>query len=479
MDHSADNLTLKKYLSLVAQKKLSPKEYLLSRIEKIKNDKKNDKKINAVIDFDEQGSLQTLKENSAIENSFLKGATILIKDNMNLKGRPVNCSSKLLDGYIAPYTATACENLLQDGAVLLGRCNMDEFAMGSSTETSAFGITRNPINLDYVPGGSSGGSAASVAADYCLASLGSDTGGSIRQPASCCGVVGLKPTYGTVSRYGLVAFASSLDQIGPLTKTVEDSALLLNSLAGHDPLDSTSKKIAKINYTQGIEDSLQGKKIGFPIEYFENKDLDSEIRSNLEKVLDFFKKQQCEVIEISLKNTFEYSMACYYITNTAEASSNLARFDSIRYGRRAEGCSSLEDVYLKSRFEGFGEEVKRRILLGTHVLSSGFYDAYYNKAQQIRKLINFEFEEIFKNCDVVFAPVMAQKVFKLGEKIHDPIQMYLSDLYTTSANLSGHPAISIPCGKDSNGLPISFQLIGKKFLERDLFHFGNIFEMEF
>lgn len=471
-----NNLTLKNYLDLVEKKEISPKEYLLSRIEKIKKENQN---INAVIDIDEEDSLKTLENNKEIENTALKGATLLIKDNMNLKGRLLNCSSQLLEGYKAPYTATSCQNLLNAGGVLLGRCNMDEFAMGSSTETSFFGITRNPINLEYVPGGSSGGSAASVAADYCLASLGSDTGGSIRQPANCCGIVGLKPTYGLVSRYGLIAFSSSLDQIGPLTKTVEDSAILMNHLAGHDPLDSTSQKVAKVDYTDGINDSLKGKKIAFPVEYFDNDGLDQEIKVSLEKVKDFFEKQGCEIVEVSLKNTFEYSMACYYITNTAEASSNLARFDGVRYGRRVEDCSSLEDVYLKSRSEGFGAEVKRRILLGTHVLSSGFYEAYYGKAQKVRELIKEEFENIFKTCDVVFSPMSAEKIFKLGEKFNEPIKMYLSDLYTTSANLSGHPAISIPCGKDSNGLPISFQLIGKNFCEKDLFHFGNIFENNF
>ena len=396
---------------------------------------------------------------------------------MNVTGEPLQCASDLLKGYVSPYTGKACQQLQDNGAILLGRCNMDEFAMGSSTETSTFGITRNPINKEYIPGGSSGGSAAAVSADMCLASLGSDTGGSIRQPAACCGVVGLKPTYGRVSRYGLVAFASSLDQIGPITKTVEDSAIVLQAIAGHDPKETTSANISVPNYSENIDGSLKGKKIGFPKEFFTDK-LDLEILQSLTKVKEFFKEQGCEIVEVSLENTFKYSMSCYYITNTAEASANLSRFDGIRYGRRSEKAESLEDVYLYSRGEGFGAEVKRRILLGTYVLSSGFYDAYYNKAQKVRELIKQEVNAILGQCDIIFAPTMPEKVFRLGEKTGDPIKMYLSDLFTTFSNLSGHPSISIPCGKDGNGLPISFQLIANSFQERDLFHFGNIFEKE-
>ena len=470
---SLNNLTLKKAISLLKNKEIEPKELLSHFLKKIKEDKKETNSINAVVYFDEEKALKEISNISL--NSPLAGAPLLIKDNMNIGNEPLQCASKILAGYISPYTGQACSQLQSNGAILFGRCNMDEFAMGSSTETSVFGITRNPINKEYIPGGSSGGSAAAVAADWCLASLGSDTGGSIRQPAACCGVVGLKPTYGRVSRYGLVAFASSLDQIGPLTKTVEDSAIVLQAIAGYDPKETTSINTPVPNYTQDIDSSLKGKKIGFPKEFF-NKDLDSEILKSLLIAKDFFQKQNCEIIEISLENTFKYAMSCYYITNTAEASANLSRFDGIRYGHRSEKVENLNEVYLHSRGEGFGAEVKRRILLGTYVLSSGFYDAYYNKAQKVRKLIKNEVDNVLKECDVIFTPTMPEKVFRLGEKTNDPIKMYLSDLFTTFSNLSGHPAISIPCGQDSNGLPISFQLVANSFQEKDLFHFGNVYE---
>ncbi|MBL8991872.1 MAG: Asp-tRNA(Asn)/Glu-tRNA(Gln) amidotransferase subunit GatA, partial [Spirochaetia bacterium] len=364
--------------------------------------------------------------------------------------------------------------------LIYGRTNMDEFAMGSSNETSAYGPARNPVNRDYIPGGSSGGAAAAVAGGLGLAALGSDTGGSIRQPAACCGVVGLKPTYGRVSRYGLVAFGSSLDQIGPITKTVEDTAILLKSIAGHDKRDSTSSDRAVPDYAKALEapasSVLKGKRIGLPKEYF-TEHLSPEIQKRLDAVIDFYKKQGAEMVPVSLP-TSEYGIGCYYIIATAEASANLARFDGIRYGRRSKNAKDLKEVYFKSRSEGFGLEVKRRILLGTYVLSSGYYDAYYLKAMKVRRVIKNDFDAVLKQVDFILTPMMPDPVFKIGEKSADPIKMYLSDIYTVSLNLAGVPGISVPCGKDSQGMPVGFQLVAGHFEEEKLLQAAHAYDKE-
>ena len=398
-------------------------------------------------------------------NGKLAGIPIGIKDNMNIKGTRTTCCSKMLENFVSPYNATVIENINKENMFPLGKLNMDEFAMGSSTEKSYFHPTQNPWNLNTVPGGSSGGSAAAVAADMVPWALGSDTGGSIRQPASLCGVVGLKPTYGLVSRYGLVAFASSLDQIGPLTKDVTDSALLLNVIAGHDPKDSTSMDIEKKDYTKALVNDVKGMKIGLPKEFLA-EGINSEVKETILNAAKKFEEMGATVEECSL-DVGKESLSVYYIIACAEASSNLGRFDGIRYGYRSEKFNNLREIYINSRSEGFGPEVKRRIILGTYVLSSGYYDAYYKKAQKVRTVIKNEYAKLFEKYDLILGPTSPKVAWKMGE-ISNPLEMYLADIYTVSVNIAGLPGISIPGGVDKEGLPIGVQLIGKPFDEETL-----------
>ena len=402
------------------------------------------------------------------------GIPIGIKDNICTKGVKTTCSSKMLENFVSPYDATVMEKLNNENIINLGKLNMDEFAMGGSTEHSYFKTTKNPYNLNKVPGGSSGGSAAAVSAGMVPWALGSDTGGSIRQPASFCGVVGLKPTYGLVSRYGLVAFASSLDQIGPITKDVYDSALLLNIIAGHDKKDTTSVEKEKIDYTKCLKNDVKGLKIGVPKEFFA-EGINKEVKEALEKAMEKYKQLGAIVEEISL-DVAKYSLATYYIIACAEASSNLGRFDGIRYGHRAKDVSNLKELYKKSRSEGFGPEVKRRIILGTYVLSSGYYDAYYKKAQQVRTLVMNEFNKAFEKYDVILTPTSPTVAFDIGSKTSNPLEMYLSDICTVSVNIAGLPGISIPCGVDKEGMPIGMQLIGNKFAEETILNAAYTFE---
>jgi aspartyl-tRNA(Asn)/glutamyl-tRNA(Gln) amidotransferase subunit A len=392
------------------------------------------------------------------------GMPIAIKDNICTEGVLTTCASRMLAAFVPPYSATVVAKMRQQGALFLGKTNLDEFAMGSSTENSAFGPSRNPWNPACVPGGSSGGSAAAVAADECAAALGSDTGGSIRQPAALCGVVGLKPTYGRVSRYGLVAFASSLDQIGPITKDVTDAALLMNAIAGHDPSDSTSADIPVPDYTKALKKKdLKKLRIGLPKEYF-SAGLHPEVEQAVRAAVDLLQELGGSITDISLPTTGA-AVATYYLIATAEASSNLARYDGVKYGIRAKQANDLLDLYMRTRQEGFGPEVKRRIMLGTYALSAGYHDAYYGKAQAVRTLIRRDFDAAFQDVDLIATPVTPTPAFKLGEKVQDPLQMYLSDIYTISINLAGIPAISVPCGFSKAGLPIGLQLIGRPFAE--------------
>lgn len=395
----------------------------------------------------------------------LCGVPIAHKDIFCTKGIRTSCASKMLDNFIAPYNATVVDRLADAGVVTLGKTNLDEFAMGSSNETSFYGPVRNPWNTDCVPGGSSGGSAAAIAAGLAPAATGTDTGGSIRQPAALCGLTGLKPTYGRVSRYGMIAFASSLDQGGPMAKTAEDNALLLQTMAGFDHRDSTSMNVAVPDYVAGLSKNLSGLKIGVPKEYF-SAGLDPEIASAIEASLDEYRKMGAEIKSISLPHT-HLAVPCYYIIAPAEASTNLARFDGVRYGYRCKSPKDLDDLYTRTRAEGFGEEVKRRILIGTYALSSGFYDAYYRKAQQIRRLIKQDFDEAFKSVDIIAGPTTPNPAFALGEKVSDPVTMYLEDIYTIAVNLAGLPAISLPAGF-TKGKPVGLQLIGRDFDETTL-----------
>ncbi len=399
-----------------------------------------------------------------------------IKDNICTRDIKTTCASRMLETFIPPYNATVIEKLSKEGIKVFGKLNMDEFAMGGSTEYSYFKKTKNPWNLSKVPGGSSGGSAAAVAADMVPWALGSDTGGSIRQPASFCGVVGLKPTYGLVSRYGLVAFASSLDQIGPITKDVTDCAILLNAIAGYDEMDSTSAKREKIDYTKAIDKNINGMKIGIPKEYL-GDGINEEVKQAILNVAKKYEKMGAKVEECEL-SIAEYSLATYYIIACAEASSNLGRFDGIRYGYRSENFTNLKELYKNSRSEGFGEEVKRRIILGTYVLSSGYYDAYYKKAQKVRTLVKKQFEKLFEKYDILLTPTAPTTAFGIGEKSNNPLEMYLADLCTVSINIAGLPAMSIPCGIDSNELPIGAQLIGKGFNEETILKAGYALEQE-
>ena len=406
--------------------------------------------------------------------STLTGVPIAAKDIFNTAGLRTTCGSRILENYISPYDATAIERIKKQNAVILGKLNMDEFAMGSSNENSAFGPVLNPWNTDCVPGGSAGGSAASVAARQTAAALGTDTGGSIRQPASHCSVVGLKPTYGRVSRYGVVAYASSLDQVGPVTRDVRDCALLLQAIAGYDPSDSTSVDTPVPEYQAVLDGDLDGVRIGLPKEYFIDG-LDADVRSSVEQAVATYRELGAEIIEVSLPHT-AYAVACYYLIATAEASSNLARYDGVRFGLRAERAENLIDMYMQSRAAGFGAEVKRRIMLGTYALSSGYYDAYYLKAQKVRTLVRQDFLDAFDKVDTLLTPVAPTPAFAIGEKVNDPLQMYLSDIYTIPVNLAGTCAISLPCGFSAAGLPIGIQLIGKPFDEATILHTAHAFE---
>jgi aspartyl-tRNA(Asn)/glutamyl-tRNA(Gln) amidotransferase subunit A len=414
---------------------------------------------------------ERLKQDSGI--SPLLGIPIAVKDNFLTCGLRTTCASKILGEFIPPYDAATVQKLRAAGAVITGKTNLDEFAMGSSVENSAFFPTRNPWNLERIPGGSSGGSAAAVASDQCIAALGTDTGGSIRQPAAFCGVVGLKPTYGRVSRYGIVAFASSMDQVGPMTKDVRDSALLLEAIAGPDPADSTSVNRAVPRYASSLTEPVKGLRLGIPKEYFV-AGMQAEAERAVRTAIVKLEKSGAVIEEISLPHT-EYAVAVYYVVATAEASSNLARYDGMRYGHRAD-AKDLIETYRISRDEGFGAEVKRRIMLGTYALSAGYYDAYYLKAQKVRTLIKRDFDEAFKRCDVIVTPTTPTTAFKLGEKTQDPLQMYLSDIYTISINLAGLPALSLPCGFDSEGMPIGLQIIGKPFDESTIFRVAYNYE---
>ncbi len=405
----------------------------------------------------------------------LMGMPLAIKDNICTEGVRTTCASRMLGDFVPPYDATVIAKLRAHDYLVLGKTNLDEFAMGSSTENSAYGPTRNPWNVQHVPGGSSGGSAAAVAADECVAALGSDTGGSIRQPAAFCGVVGLKPTYGRVSRYGLVAFASSLDQIGPITKDVTDAAILLGIIAGHDPKDSTSADVPVPDYLKALKKKdLKKLKVGVPAEYF-TEGLDPEVEQAVRAAIEELRNLGGDIKEVSLPTT-DAAIATYYVIATAEAGSNLARYDGVKYGLRAKGTRDLLDMYMKTRSEGFGPEVKRRIMLGTYTLSAGYYDAYYGKAQAVRTLIRRDFTSAFQDVDMILTPTTPTPAFKLGEKIEDPLQMYLSDIFTISVNLAGLPAIALPCGYSKGGLPISLQLIGRPFEEDVILRAAHAYE---
>ncbi len=406
----------------------------------------------------------------------LTGIPIALKDILCTKGVRTTCGSRILERFVPPYDATVVEKLRGAGAVFVGKTNMDEFAMGSSTETSYFGITKNPWDLERIPGGSSGGSASAVAADECIAATGSDTGGSIRQPAALCGVVGLKPTYGRVSRFGLVAFASSLDQIGPFTKDVEDCAILMNVIAGHDPRESTSVPREVPDYREFLRKDIRGWTVGIPKEYF-IEGIDAEVMAAIRKTISVLESLGARCEEISLPHT-DYCVATYYIIAPAEASSNLARYDGVRYSYRSQDVRDLLEMYKRSRSEGFGAEVKRRIMIGTYALSSGYYEAYYKKASQVRALIKRDFDEAFKKCEVILTPTSPTPAFRIGEKMDDPLQMYLSDVFTISANLAGIPGISIPCGFTGGGLPIGVQFLGAHFEEGKLLQVSAAYERE-
>ena len=459
-----NELTVSELRRLLDNRGIKPQEVLddvYNRIDAVED------KVKAYITITKDSAYEMAKdaEQAILSNkqSLLTGIPVAVKDNMCTKGISTTCASKMLHNFKPPYESTVTARLKEQEYILIGKTNLDEFAMGSSTENSGFHTTRNPWDPERVPGGSSGGSAAAVAADECIAALGSDTGGSIRQPAALCGVVGLKPTYGRVSRYGLVAFASSLDQIGPITKNVMDSAIMLNAVAGHDPLDSTSAPAEVPDFANFLGQDIKGLKIGIPKEYFiegMDKDVDDAVRSAVKKL----ESLGAIPVEVSLPHT-GYAVAAYYILATSEASSNLARYDGVKYGFRAQGGKDLLEIYMNARSQGFGAEVKRRIMLGTYALSAGYYDAYYKKGQQVRTLIKQDFDNAFKEADVIVTPTSPTPAFKVGEKSTDPLQMYLSDIFTISVNLAGVPAISIPCGFTKNNLPIGLQMIGRHFDE--------------
>ncbi|HBA85513.1 MAG TPA: Asp-tRNA(Asn)/Glu-tRNA(Gln) amidotransferase GatCAB subunit A [Verrucomicrobia bacterium] len=469
------SLSLHQASSLLAGRQCSSEELvqaLLKRIAAV------DASVQAYVSLDAESALAQAREADRRRASGgsvdpLLGLPIAVKDVLNVDGQPCTCASRILEGYISPYDATCVARLRSRGAILLGRVNMDEFAMGSSTENSAFKVTRNPWKLDHVPGGSSGGSAAAVAADEALAALGTDTGGSIRQPAAFCGCVGLKPTYGRISRYGLTAFASSLDQVGPLTKTVQDASLLLRAMSGHDPMDSSSVDVPVPDYSLALRPDLKGMKLGLPKEYFV-EGMDPQVESAVRAAVEQCRALGAEIVEVSLPHT-RYAIAAYYVIATAEASANLARFDGVRYGKRVEGEDPI-DMYGKTRAAGFGREVKRRIILGTYVLSSGYYDAYYLRAQKVRTLIRNDFLKAFETCDALLTPVAPTAAYRIGEKKDDPLQMYLGDIFTVTANLAGICGLSAPCGFTGGGLPIGLQILGPGFKEENILRVGHAYE---
>ena len=465
------------------QEKLKNKEISVTEITKAYNNriKEKDKDVQAFITTLEDESTKQAEEiENKIESGEIKGEfagiPIGIKDNICTKGIKTTCASKMLENFVAPYDATVIEKFKKENLINLGKLNMDEFAMGSSTEYSYFKKTKNPWNLNKVPGGSSGGCAAAVAANLVPWAIGSDTGGSIRQPSSFCGVVGMKPTYGLVSRYGLVAFASSLDQIGPITKDVYDCAMLLNLIAGHDEKDTTSEDMPKKDYTKCLKNDVKGLKIGVPKEFY-GEGINSEVKETLQKTIEQYKDMGAEVEEFSL-DVAKYSLATYYIIACAEASSNLGRFDGIRYGYRAPEYKDLNDLYRKSRSQGFGSEVKRRIILGTYVLSSGYYDAYYKKAQKVRTLVMNEFNKAFEKYDVIITPTSPTVAFDIGSKSNNPMEMYLADICTVSVNIAGLPGISIPVGVDKDGMPIGMQIIGNRFQEEKILNTAYTMEQK-
>lgn len=465
-------LTINKAHKGLIEKEFSSLELAKGYLNKIKAD---DKKISAFLDITEESAISQAKKADEMiakkdKISLLTGIPCAIKDNILVKGEKISCASKILENYIAPYDATCIKKLKENGAVILGKTNLDEFAMGASTENSAYFKTKNPNDLKRVPGGSSGGSAAAVASDMCCYALGSDTGGSIRQPASFCGVVGLKPTYGAVSRYGLVAFASSLDQIGPIARNIEDAKIVFKAIFGKDPLDSTS---IEFEY-KDLDIDIKKTKIGIPKEYF-IEGIDKGVKEIIEKAVEKLKKLGAKIEEISLPYT-KYVVSTYYLICTSEASSNLARYDGIKYGLSKSAGSNLMDVYFNTREEGFGDEVKRRIMLGTYALSSGYYDAYYLKAQKMRTLLKEDFKKAFKKVDVIISPTAPTTAFKIGEKSSDPISMYLCDIFTASVNLAGLPAVSLPAGS-TNNLPVGLQIIGRPFEENRILAVGRAFEL--
>jgi len=468
------NKSLYEIKELLESGKISSVELTKKCLEQIKKTQN----INSLISVCEDFALETAKRvdedrKNGKKLGALAGIPIVIKDNINLKGTKTTCASKFLENFVSPYTATCAQKLIDADAVIIGKANMDEFAMGSSNENSAFGAVKNPKNTECVPGGSSGGSAASVSAYQCFGALGTDTGGSIREPASFCGVVGLKPTYGRVSRYGVVAFASSLDQVGTLTRSVKDSAIMLEVISGQDKNDMTSMAEKVPNFSN-IKSDVKGLKIGIAKEFF-NENLNEEVKKSLDDAIAFYKKNGAEIVDISLPS-LDKALAVYYIISSAEAASNLARFDGVKYGVRAEKFSDIGDLYFKSRSQGFGGEVKRRIMLGNYVLSSGYFDAFYRKAKKAQKVLKQEFSDAFSKCDVMISPTTANVAFKIGEKSSDPLSMYLTDIFTVPINIVGVPAMSIPCGKNKKGLPIGMQLIAKEWNEEMLFRFGKIFE---
>ncbi len=458
--------TLHELIDLINKKEITAKDVYNSVLDRIHQKEKD---INAYVTV-----FEDYEENK--KDGILNNIPIAVKDNMHIEGKRTTCSSKILENYTAIFDATAVKRLKEASATFIGKTNLDEFAMGSSTETSYFGTTRNPWDITRIPGGSSGGSTAAVASGEAICAIGSDTGGSIRQPAAFCGVVGLKPTYGRVSRYGLVAFASSLDQIGPVTKDVEDAALLMNIICGRDEKDSTSADVEVDDFTSYLNSDIKGLKIGVYDKVF--ADCSTDVQKSMDNSINIFKSLGCDIKSVDLPNA-KYAVSDYYIIAPAEASSNLERYDGVKYGFRADEYENLKEMYIKTRSEGFGDEVKRRIMLGTYVLSSGYYDAYYLKAQKLRGLIKQDFDNAFKDFDVVIAPTTPTEAFMIGEKSDNPLQMYLSDIFTIPANLSAIPAISIPCGLSENGLPLGLQIMANVFREDNIFKVASAFEKEF
>ena len=475
-----NELTLKKAVTMIQKKKVHPKELLQLSLQQIEEDDKRSDKLNAILTVHREWAEKEIDRlGEQIYQLPLAGLPILIKPVLHFAGLPANGGSKILENYISPYTGGAGERLLSAGGVPYALANMDEFAMGSTGENSAYGITRNPIKREYIPGGSSSGCAAAVGGKLAIAALGTDTGGSIRQPAACCGIVGLKPTYGSVSRYGLIAYGSSFDQIGPLTHTCEDAAILLDMIAGYDPRDATSLHLPMPTCADKLGEPITGKKIALPKQFY-GEDVAPSILKAMERVIDFYKKQGNEFAEVSLGHT-DYSIPIYYVLTCAEATTNLARFDGIRYGNRQGEDNQLIDTYLDTKNRGYGLEVKRRILTGNYVLCSGYYDAYYKKGMQLRTQIQAEYSEMLKNFDYMLTPTLPYETYKLEALIgsEDPSKIFRSDLFTVSANVTGLPALSVPSvDVDSNGMPISFQLLGKPLTEHEILNLGHFYQKD-